>query len=131
MGRRELGLDGATVFGAIGRIYRLKNYLALIDAFGAAVGATSDACLVIVGPGDATALKAKTVALGIGLVIANVLLRTRLLRNVIEDSPTSFAILGDSSELRLDYASAYSWIPGRVHVEGLKIRGSDCGSATL
>jgi hypothetical protein len=25
----------------------------------------------------------------------------------------------------VDYASAYSWIPGRVHVEGLKIRGSD------
>ena len=25
----------------------------------------------------------------------------------------------------MDYSSAYSWIPGRVHVEGLKIRGSD------
>ena len=37
--RQELGLDGAIVFGAIGRIYRLKNYLALIDAFAAVLGA--------------------------------------------------------------------------------------------
>jgi hypothetical protein len=44
----------------------------------------------------------------------NVLLRTRLLR---------YAISGDSTSLRLDYESAYSIIPGRVHLEGLIIRG--------
>jgi len=64
--RRELGLEGATVFGAIGRIYRLKNYVALIDAFATALGATSEARLVIAGPGDGTALVAHAVALGIG-----------------------------------------------------------------
>jgi glycosyltransferase involved in cell wall biosynthesis len=64
--RRELGLEGAIVFGAIGRIYRLKNYAALIDAFAAALGTASDARLVIVGPGDATALISRAAALGIG-----------------------------------------------------------------
>jgi hypothetical protein len=59
------------------------------------------------------------------LVIANVLLRTRLLRNAISSSPVSFAIGGNSSDLRLDYASAYSILPGRVHVEGLSIRGRE------
>ncbi len=50
------------------------------------------------------------------LVVANVLLRTRLLRN---------AISSDSAALHLDYESAYSIVPGRVHVEGLTIRGRD------
>jgi glycosyltransferase involved in cell wall biosynthesis len=64
--RRELGLEGATVFGAVGRIYRLKNYAALIDAFAAALGLTPEARLVIVGPGDATALVSRAAALGLG-----------------------------------------------------------------
>lgn len=63
--RRELGLEGVIVFGAIGRIYRLKNYVALIDAFAAVLGPTSEARLVIAGPGDATGLKAHAAALGI------------------------------------------------------------------
>jgi glycosyltransferase involved in cell wall biosynthesis len=64
--RKELGLEGATVFGAIGRIYRLKNYMALLDAFAAALRDRHEARLVIVGPGDATALMARVAALGIG-----------------------------------------------------------------
>jgi glycosyltransferase involved in cell wall biosynthesis len=64
--RRELGLEGATAFGAIGRIYRLKNYIALIEAFAAALGTAPEARLIIVGAGDATALVSRAAALGIG-----------------------------------------------------------------
>jgi len=64
--RRELGLEGQIVFGAIGRIYRLKNHLALIEAFGAALAATPEARLVIVGAGDSEPLAARAASLGIG-----------------------------------------------------------------
>jgi hypothetical protein len=50
------------------------------------------------------------------LVGINVLVRTHILRS---------ALSADPDEMLVDYASAYSFIPGRVHVEGLKIRGSD------
>jgi hypothetical protein len=50
------------------------------------------------------------------LVGINILVGTHLLRS---------ALSADPEEMLVDYASAYSWIPGRVHVEGLKIRGSD------
>jgi hypothetical protein len=50
------------------------------------------------------------------LVGINVLVGTRMLRS---------ALSADPEEMLVDYASAYSWVPGRVHVEGLKIRGSD------
>jgi hypothetical protein len=59
------------------------------------------------------------------LVIANVLLRTRLLRNVVSGSSVNFAVMGNATDLRLDYASAYSIVPGRVHVEGLTLRGRE------
>lgn len=59
------------------------------------------------------------------LVAANVLLRTRLLRAAINGSSVPFALSGGSSDVRLDYRSAYSWLPGRVHVEGLVVRGRD------
>jgi glycosyltransferase involved in cell wall biosynthesis len=62
--RRELGLDGKLVLGAIGRIYWLKNYEALLRAF--AVTAPEDAVLVIAGPGDATGLRDLAGELGIG-----------------------------------------------------------------
>lgn len=64
--RRQLGLEDAIVFGAIGRIYRLKNHLALIEAFAAAFDATPEARLVIVGPGDPRPLAAHAASLGIG-----------------------------------------------------------------
>ncbi len=59
------------------------------------------------------------------LIVANVLLRTRLLRNAVSGSSVSFALSGRSTDLRLDYASAYSVLPGRAHVEGLILRGRD------
>ncbi|HLK35980.1 MAG TPA: hypothetical protein VKU41_04455, partial [Polyangiaceae bacterium] len=59
------------------------------------------------------------------LVVANVLLRTRLLRDAIGGSSLNFAFSGSFSEVRLEYKSAYSILPGRVHVEGLTIRGRD------
>jgi hypothetical protein len=59
------------------------------------------------------------------LVVANVLLRTRLLRNAVSGSSVSFAVLGNSTDLQLDYTSAYSIIPGRVHVQGLTLRGRE------
>ncbi len=59
------------------------------------------------------------------LVLANVVLRTRLLRDAVSGPSLNFAILGDSTALRLDYKSAYSIIPGRAHVEGLTIRGRE------
>ncbi len=46
----------------------------------------------------------------------NVFLRTRLFRDAISSSPDS---------LRVDYRSAYSIVPGRIHVEGLLVRGRD------
>jgi glycosyltransferase involved in cell wall biosynthesis len=64
--RRELGLDGKLVFGAIGRIYRLKNYAALIEAFATGLGAVPQTCLVIVGPGDRRPLSSLASTLGIG-----------------------------------------------------------------
>lgn len=63
--RRELGLEGRLVFGAIGRIYELKNYPALIQAFAAALGGVDEARLVIVGPGDAAPLRSIASDLGV------------------------------------------------------------------
>ncbi|HEV3192913.1 MAG TPA: hypothetical protein VGY54_20545, partial [Polyangiaceae bacterium] len=66
------------------------------------------------------------IAIGIGSLIAslavlylvgiNVFLRTRLFRNAISADPVAF---------RVEYTSAYSLVPGRIHVEGLTIRGRD------
>jgi glycosyltransferase involved in cell wall biosynthesis len=50
--RQELGLDGATVLGAVGRSYWLKNHSALVRAFAALASDFPDARLVIVGHGD-------------------------------------------------------------------------------
>ena len=50
------------------------------------------------------------------LVGMNVFLRTHLFRD---------AVGADPEALLIDYASAYSVWPGRIHVEGLSIRGRD------
>ncbi len=55
-------------------------------------------------------------ALAAYLVGMNVLLRTRLFRN---------AITSTSGSLLVEYRTAYSLFPGRIHVEGLTIRGRD------
>jgi len=57
--RRELGLEDKLVFGAIGRLYALKNYSALIDAFASALADVREARLVIAGAGDAAGLAAR------------------------------------------------------------------------
>jgi hypothetical protein len=46
----------------------------------------------------------------------NLFLRTRLFRNLINFDPIMF---------RVEYASAYSLLPGRIHVDGLTLRGKD------
>jgi hypothetical protein len=53
---------------------------------------------------------------GLYLVAANVLLGTHLLRGIIGTHP---------DKLRLEYRSAYTVWPARVHVSGLDIRGDD------
>jgi glycosyltransferase involved in cell wall biosynthesis len=63
--RRQLGVEGKLVFGAVGRIYRLKNQLALVDAFAEALGGAADARLVIAGPGDADPVRRRALQLGI------------------------------------------------------------------
>jgi glycosyltransferase involved in cell wall biosynthesis len=63
--RQALGLDGKLVLGAIGRLYPLKNYAALVEAFAATVAKAPDARLAIVGDGDSGQLVASAKALGI------------------------------------------------------------------
>jgi glycosyltransferase involved in cell wall biosynthesis len=63
--RAELGLEGKLVFGAVGRIYRLKNHAALVKAFAQALGPVPEARLVIVGGGDPEPLRCLAEALGI------------------------------------------------------------------
>jgi glycosyltransferase involved in cell wall biosynthesis len=63
--RSELGLDGKLAFGAIGRLYALKNYVALVEAFAIALGDVPEARLVIAGPGDASSLAREAARLGI------------------------------------------------------------------
>ncbi len=55
--RDEFHLGDALVFGAIGRIYKLKNYEALIRAFMASRDVPPDSRLLIVGPGDQRSLR--------------------------------------------------------------------------
>ena len=65
--REELGLKGKLVFGAIGRLYALKNYPALVpQAFASALGEVREARLLIVGAGDSGPLVAQANELGIG-----------------------------------------------------------------
>jgi hypothetical protein len=68
---------------------------------------------------------ARVVRVAVGLCVAlaltylvgiNVFLGTRWFRHAISFSP---------EELRVEYSRAYSLLPGRIHVEGLSIRGSD------
>ena len=64
--RRELGLDGKLAFGAIGRLYALKNYPALLEAFAVGLEGVGDARLVIAGAGDVAPLAREAERLGIG-----------------------------------------------------------------
>src|SRR5262245_32177919 len=61
------------------------------------------------------ALMATAVFAVVYLIAANALLRSRLLRDVISEGP----------DVELDYASAYSVWPGRVHLRGLSLEVQD------
>jgi glycosyltransferase involved in cell wall biosynthesis len=63
--RSELGLEGKIVFGAIGRVYALKNYPALLEAFAAVAGDSDELRLVIVGSGDLGPLRLLAGSLGV------------------------------------------------------------------
>ncbi len=64
--RGELGLDGRLVFTAIGRIFHLKNYSALLRAFAEGVAQEPSASLLIVGAGDQVPLRSLASSLGLG-----------------------------------------------------------------
>jgi glycosyltransferase involved in cell wall biosynthesis len=64
--RRELGLEDKLVFGAIGRIYWIKNYRALLEAFALTLRDTPEARLLIVGSGDPSELTMRAAEFGIG-----------------------------------------------------------------
>jgi glycosyltransferase involved in cell wall biosynthesis len=49
--RTELGLDGKVVFGAIGRLYWVKDYPSLFKAFAALASKAPDTVLLVIGDG--------------------------------------------------------------------------------
>jgi glycosyltransferase involved in cell wall biosynthesis len=51
--RAELGLEGKTVFGTVGRLYWVKNHADLLDAFAPLAAARPDLALLLVGDGPA------------------------------------------------------------------------------
>jgi glycosyltransferase involved in cell wall biosynthesis len=63
--RSELGLGERLVLAAVGRLYDLKNHAGLLRAFAGVFGATSEARLVITGPGDPSELHGLARQLGI------------------------------------------------------------------
>lgn len=64
--RAELGLDGKLVFGAIGRLYWLKDPEVLLRAYASALGDREDARLLVVGDGPVDGLRAVAGQLGVG-----------------------------------------------------------------
>jgi glycosyltransferase involved in cell wall biosynthesis len=50
--RTEFGLNGKIVFGAVGRLYWIKDYPSLLKAFAPIAAKNGDAMLLIVGAGD-------------------------------------------------------------------------------
>jgi glycosyltransferase involved in cell wall biosynthesis len=64
--RRELGVEGQTVLTSIGRYYWIKNQASLVRAFAAIAPDMPDATLVLVGGGDASALRSLVQSLGLG-----------------------------------------------------------------
>ena len=63
--RSELGLETKLVLGSIGRIYPLKNYPALLEAFAAVAGDVAELRLVVAGAGDAEPLRRLSRSLGV------------------------------------------------------------------
>ena len=63
--RRELGLAGKTVFGAVGRLFWVKNFENLIRGFAPLAAGRDDLALVIAGGGDREKLQALIDELGL------------------------------------------------------------------
>ena len=55
--RAELGLEGKIVFGAVGRLFWVKDFATLVEAFAEAARGRDDVALLIVGGGDARELE--------------------------------------------------------------------------
>jgi glycosyltransferase involved in cell wall biosynthesis len=65
--RRELGVEGRILLGAVGRLHWVKNYPALLQAFAAIAGERADLSLVVAGEGPERGRLAETTsALSIG-----------------------------------------------------------------
>jgi glycosyltransferase involved in cell wall biosynthesis len=63
--RHEFGFGGAPVFGAVGRLFPLKNYENLIEAFALVHERIPDAFLMIIGDGEHEPLRRAARAFGI------------------------------------------------------------------
>lgn len=63
--RREFDIDDKIVLGAVGRLYRLKNFENLIKGFAKAAADRSDVVLAIAGAGDRSGLQRLVDSLGI------------------------------------------------------------------
>jgi glycosyltransferase involved in cell wall biosynthesis len=63
--RAELRLENAVVFGAVGRLFHVKNYEALVTAFAILRDRLPEAVLAIVGQGDQAPLRAVAVEAGV------------------------------------------------------------------
>ena len=55
--RKEFGLENKTVFGAVGKIFWIKDYPMLLKAFAEAARRFSNLALMIIGTGDQTELR--------------------------------------------------------------------------
>jgi len=64
--RARLGLGDRIVIGSVGRLYRLKNQAALVDAFAAVAAQDPRLLLLIAGRGDPEPLRARAAAAGVG-----------------------------------------------------------------
>ncbi len=63
--RKELGIEGKIVFGAVGRLFWVKNFENLIRAFSKVAPERPELVLLIVGGGDKTSLQTLIDALGV------------------------------------------------------------------
>ncbi|MCC7306771.1 MAG: glycosyltransferase [Acidobacteria bacterium] len=63
--REQLGIKGKLVLGAVGRLYKLKNFENLIKGFAMAAADRADVVLMIVGAGDRSGLQQLIVSLGL------------------------------------------------------------------
>jgi glycosyltransferase involved in cell wall biosynthesis len=63
--RSELGIEGKIVFGAVGRLFWVKNFENLVRAFSILTSMRDDIVLLIVGGGDQSGLRELIISLGL------------------------------------------------------------------